>query len=83
MTSHTLTFVDEQGNKEKARRHQNPDGTKGGWVATSASVHPTAIVDVDAIVEPGRTIGPGEYVPNATAIPITVDEFNVAILKAS
>jgi len=33
-----------------ARRHKNPDGTLGGWVADSALVEPTAYVERDALV---------------------------------
>ena len=58
----SFTFVDPRGRRERAARRQNPDGSVGGWVARSATVHPTATIHVDAIVGPGSVVGAGEYV---------------------
>lgn len=62
----TFTFVSVDGRKVKAERWANPDHSPGGWVARNADIHPTAFVDVDAVVEPGARVhknerlGPGE-----------------------
>ena len=40
-----------------AHRHQNPDGTLGGWVADSATVATTAWVGVDARVDVRARVG--------------------------
>lgn len=57
----TFTFVDEKGRRIKAKRRANPDGSVGGWVAENADVHPSAIIDVDALVEPGVHVGENEH----------------------
>jgi len=62
----TFTFVSVDGRKVKAVRWANPDLSPGGWVARNANVHPSAFIDVDAVVEPGACVhknerlGPGE-----------------------
>ena len=42
--------------------HINPDGTKGGRVADSATVAPTAYIERWAKVLPGAVVGDGERV---------------------
>ena len=44
---------------EGAYRWTNPDGTRGGYVADSAAVDPTAFIDSDAFVMHGAVVGPG------------------------
>lgn len=48
-TFKTNTF-DGPGTPVEARRHTNPDGSVGGWVATTAYVAPTATVGYEAQV---------------------------------
>ncbi len=57
----TFTFVSADGQRIEANRRTNPDGSVGGWVAGNADVHPTAIINVDAIVEPGAIVGENEH----------------------
>lgn len=57
----THTFVSGDGRRIKAKRRTNPDGSVGGWVAETAQVHPTAFVDLDALVEPGAVVGENEH----------------------
>jgi len=57
----TFTFIGGDGRRVKATRRANPDGSVGGWVAENAEVHPSAIIDVDAIVEPGAIVGENEH----------------------
>lgn len=63
MTEHqAFTFVSRDGEGVAARRHQNPDGTLGGWVAV------TATVPKNAHVAPGAIVGPGEIVPEGASV---------------
>jgi hypothetical protein len=45
-----MTTYDFGDGPVPAHRHKNPDGTKGGWVANTAMVEPTAYVGADARV---------------------------------
>lgn len=52
-----ITFDFEDGNGPvPARRHRNPDGSVGGWVADTATVEPTAYVGADAKVYGNATV---------------------------
>lgn len=42
-----------------ARRWKNPDGSEGGIVAVSATIHPTAFIAPSAEVSPYASIGYG------------------------
>ncbi len=66
--SHTFTFVDSRGRSEKGSRRLNPDGSIGGWVARSAKVHPSAVVQFDAIVEPRAVVSENEIVLNGSVV---------------
>lgn len=61
-------FFDDNGQPVEARRHTNPDGRIGGWIAVDAKVPPSAIVDISAKVGPGVTlpdnarVGPGTFI---------------------
>lgn len=55
-------FVEESGQVVKADRHINPDGTLGGWVAVTATVHKNAYVEMGALVPPGAHVTSGERV---------------------
>lgn len=57
----TFTFVSVDGRKVEAARRTNPDGSTGGWVAENADVHPSAIIDIGAVVEPGAIVGENEH----------------------
>lgn len=56
------TFHLPDGSKVSGVRWQNPDGSAGGWVAETAQVHPTAIVEFNVMVGPNVVIKPGEVV---------------------
>lgn len=49
MKQNTFDFQDRKG-PVPAHRHQNPDGTPGGWVADTAMVAETATIGPDALV---------------------------------
>lgn len=51
------TLYDFGAGPVPAHRHRNPNGSEGGWVADTATVHPTAIVAVGACVGPGARVG--------------------------
>lgn len=40
-----------------AKRWTNPSGRRGGWVAVEASVHPSARISENAVIEPGCVVG--------------------------
>lgn len=67
-TTYEHTFIDAQGRAEKAFRRTNPDGSLGGWVAESANLDPTVIVERGAEVGPGIVIGPNQVVPRGSFI---------------
>jgi len=54
--SEQATFFDFGWGSVPARRHRNPDGSLGGWVAHTAHVAPTATVDEDARVFGNATV---------------------------
>jgi hypothetical protein len=56
LSEQAFAFITPDGDVIAAHRHQNADGTPGGWVASTAFVHPSAIVDVDALIGPGMVI---------------------------
>jgi hypothetical protein len=61
-------FFDEQGKKIPGKRHVNPDGSEGGFVAEnvrvpeSAYIHPTALILPGAEVEPFANVGSGQII---------------------
>jgi UDP-3-O-[3-hydroxymyristoyl] glucosamine N-acyltransferase len=63
----SCTFVEPDGTRVNGYRWKNPDGSTGGWIAENAQVHPTAIVELGAIVAPGAEI-PAHAVIRAGAI---------------
>ncbi len=50
-----MTTYDFGDGPVPARRHRNPDGSEGGWVADTATVRSTVIVGINAKVY-GRAI---------------------------
>jgi hypothetical protein len=55
----TFEFVDADGNSVPAARHVNPDGTPGGWVASTAKVARGSYIEGGALVAP-RAIVPSQ-----------------------
>lgn len=45
------------------QRHNNPDGSLGGYVSQGASVHPSATIESGAIVH-GGVVGPNAVIKN-------------------
>lgn len=68
MSREAVDFFREDGSRVEARRHINPDGSLGGWVATTARVHPSAIVEPGGLVGPESDVGPGQIVRNGEII---------------
>lgn len=66
--SHAFTFVDPQGRKEKGTRRRNPDGSLGGWVASSAKVHASAVIHPEAIVEPKAVVDANVVVDKGSVV---------------
>ena len=58
----TFVFVLPDKTQIPGFRHRNPDGTLGGFVATTASVARSAFVHSEAFVEPGKVVGAYERV---------------------
>ncbi len=50
MSKKTTFDFGDGGGPVPAHRHKNPDGTKGGWVADTATVEPSAFVREGAMV---------------------------------
>lgn len=55
-------FVLDDGSVVTAHRHRNPDGSEGGWIASDATVDPTAIVRSNGFVWPKAVVGPQQVV---------------------
>ncbi len=69
MASQTLVFVNRAtGDSTQSQRHQNPDGSLGGFVALTAVVDETATVETDAFVEPGAQVLPNATVRTGTIV---------------
>jgi hypothetical protein len=64
--THTCTFHEPDGSRVSAVRWTNPDGSVGGWVAQSAKIDPTAIVEFNAFVGPKQVVKAGEVVREET-----------------
>lgn len=65
---HEFEFVLPGGNTVKARRHVNPDGAPGGWVAANAEVDSSVVVEETAIIEPNAVVRPGVRVKAGTVV---------------
>lgn len=58
----SFAFVDGHGRTIKAVRHINPDGSLGGWVASTAKVGLGAFIEPGALIEPEAVVRPGQHV---------------------
>jgi hypothetical protein len=58
----TAIFFEKDGSPVVARRHINPDGTLGGFVAPDVIVPPNVWIDRRALVLPGTVLAAGQRI---------------------
>ena len=60
--SKNMVFDTEKG-RVPGRRHQNPDGSYGGWVPENMIIPDDVYIHASSYVLPGASLEPGSYVP--------------------
>lgn len=64
-------FVFDDASEVEAVRWRNPDGSLGGFVAPSAKIHPSVVIDRRAMVGPWGTVPAGIQIGPLTYVGMT------------
>ena len=66
----SIVLYDDDGTPISASRHLNPDGSLGGWVASTAAAPSDCWIHRDAIVLPGVRLASGTRISIAQILGI-------------